>query len=152
MLGKIEGRRRRGRQRRRWLDGITDSVDMTLSKLQEMVKNREACSSSVHDVTKSGTQLSNWTTTAKHRWLSRVCLFFHCEVLLGWGIVFSTQWGWPQTFPSSQKVSFRFTFSYFLSCFIPPHSEQKKCKGLHSLCFFLHFGDLMRHLRIALTP
>ena len=46
---------------RRWLDGITDSVDMTLSKLQEMVKNREACSSSVHGVTKSWTQLSNIT-------------------------------------------------------------------------------------------
>ena len=60
MLGKIEGRRRRGWQRMRWLDGITNSMDMSLSKLREMVKNREVCS---HGVTKSQTWLSNWTTT-----------------------------------------------------------------------------------------
>ena len=57
MLGKIEGRRRRGRQRVRWLDGITDSMDMSLSKLQKMVKDREAWRAVVHVVTKSQTQL-----------------------------------------------------------------------------------------------
>ena len=82
MVGKIEGGRRRGRQRMRWLDGNTESVDMNLSKLQEMVKDREAWHATVHRVTKSWTRVSNRTTTFYlFTWLHQV-LVAGCRIFV----------------------------------------------------------------------
>ena len=91
ILGKIEGRRRRGWQRMRCLDGITDSVDMSLSELWELVMDREACHAEVHRLTKSQTQLSSWTTAKGWR-LNNVMNklnadAFHPEKRLTWCIL-----------------------------------------------------------------
>ena len=80
MLGKIKGRR--GWQRTRWLDGITDLMDMSLSKLQEIVKDREVWHAAVHGVSKNWTQLSDWTTTMHEFFFSLFILYKHSGQIL----------------------------------------------------------------------
>ena len=75
MLGKLEGRRRRGRQRTRWLDGITDSMDMSLSQFQKIVKDREAWNAAIHGISKSWTRLSDWTTYKEWWMVSISCRY-----------------------------------------------------------------------------
>ena len=83
MLGKIEGKRRRWWQRMRWLDGITGSTDMSLSKVRKIVKDREACCTVVHEVTKSQIWPSDWTTTEILR-ESQMSVFDHSKMMTCW--------------------------------------------------------------------
>ena len=83
-LGKIEGRRRRGRHRMRWLDGITDSMDMSVSKLWEMVKERQAWRATDHGAEESQTRLSNWTTIHFHYITKPRSSLLHEKIKAAW--------------------------------------------------------------------
>ena len=124
MLGKIEGRRRSGRQKMWWFNGITDSMDMSLRKLREMVKDRKTWHAAVHGFAKNRTWLSNWTTTT----ISENKLEY-------WKLIFSTM-----SLSASQYLRF---FSYFTSQMVNINrynTHKQKLFGLFDNFFFFSFS------------
>ena len=125
MLGGIGGKRRRGRQRMRWLDCITDSMDMSLSELQEMVMDREAWRATIHGITKSWTQLSDWTEL---NWTEEPTTF-------GWHFRVSTSLPPPSSHPWATPILLRVSLRYH-AVFATLGSISNRLLESHSKCIF----------------